>query len=281
MPDTESTELKNIVQSELQPIAQKLEILTLKIEKQALEASAKAGTAAPAKAWWLTVVEFLALPAAIMAIVFQITQTTGNVQSQEKTAAETQKIRTEEIKTRAELEQLLDTIAEKKQKGVEAYRDEVEKTLPKLQETVERLKSLDAQSNRMFIESALAKYIILWVIFHAISLVFDILTQVWATLLSSSVVTFYNRRPKKGDEEKFEWRRKFVSWAVPVLSPIPSILRWSIQLSIFIALMIPLFDEVSRLLGSNLTFDSVFESAKALRISEAIGKVKTILFGSP
>jgi hypothetical protein len=229
------------------------------------------------------VLEFLALPAAILAIVFQIAQTTGSVQTQEKTAAETQKIKTEEIKTRAELEQLLDSLAEKKQKGVAAYKDEIEKTLPKLQETVERLKTVEGQSNRFLIQSVLAKYVILWILFHAIGLVFDIFSQLWSTLLSSGAMAIFSRKLKNGDEksrEKRERTRRFATWAVAILGPVPSILRWSIQLSIFIALMIPLFNEVSHILGSDLTFANVFASAKALRIGEAIGKVKMILFGA-
>lgn len=280
MPDEQPTELKNIVQSEIRPLTDRIELLTLKMEKQALEASVKTPTAKP---WWATVLEFLALPAAILAIVFQIAQTTGTVGTQAKTEAETEKIKTEEIKTRVELQQLLDTIAEKRQKGAEAYKDEIEKTLPKLQETVERLKAVETQSNRFLIESALAKYVILWIIFHAVGLVFDIFSQLWSTLLSSGAMAVFNRKPKDRDDksrEKSERLRRLASWSVAVLSPIPSILRWSIQLSIFIALMIPLFNEVSRALGSDLTFHAVFESAKALRIGEAIGKVRMILFGA-
>jgi hypothetical protein len=200
-----------------------------------------------------------------------------------KTAAETEKIKVEEIKTRAELQQLLDSIAEKRQNGAEAYKDEIEKTLPKLQETVERLKAVEAQSNRFLIESVLAKYVVLWIIFHAVGLVFDIFSQLWSTLLSSGIMAIFNRKPKDRDDksrEKSERLRRLSSWAVAVLGPVPSVLRWSIQLSIFIALMIPLFNEASRALGSDITFHAVFESAKALRIGEAIGKVRMILFGA-
>lgn len=273
-------ESKTITQAELRALDHKLEVLSLKMDKQSLEAATKAPSSKP---WWGTVVEFLALPAAILAIVFQIYQTTGSVQTQEKTAAETQKIKTEEIKTRAELEQLLDTLAEKKQKGVAAYKDEIEKTLPKLQEAAERLKALEGQPTRLLIQSAVAKFVILWILFHAIGLVFDIFSQLWSTLLSSSAMAIFNRKHRPNDEKNYEKRertRRITTWAVAILGPVPSVLRWSVQLSIFIALMIPLFNEISHMLGSDLAFANVLESAKGLRIGEAIGKVKQILFGA-
>ncbi len=265
----------------VQALTQKLEILSLKLEKQALESQMKAPASKP---WWGTLLEFLALPAAILAIVLQITQTSGTFETQEKTVAETEKIRTEEIKTRVELQQLLDSIAEKKQKGVQAYRDEVERTLPQLKAAVERLQALESQSSRFSIGISLTKFVILWVVFHAVDLAFDVLAQVWATLLSGTAIAVFNRKEasKEGRRDRIRRERmqRFMTWSVTVLSPVPSILRWSIQLSIFIALVIPLFDELAKLLGSNVTFISVFESAKALKIGEAIGKIRIILFGS-
>ena len=280
LAEDKSNEPKSIVQSEIKALTDRLEILSLKLDKQSLEASAKAPATKP---WWGTLLEFLALPAAILAIVFQIVQTTGTVGTGAKTEAETEKIKTEEIKTRVELQVLLDSIAEKRQQGAEAYKNEIEKTLPKLQETVERLKALEAQSNRFLIESTLAKFVLLWIIFHAVGLVFDIFSQLWSTLLSGGALAIFNRKLKNRDEksrEKSERVRKLTTWAVAVLSPVPSILRWSVQLSIFIALMVPLFDEISRVLGSDITFQAVFNSAKSLSIGDAIGKVRLILFGS-
>ena len=267
--------------SKTELLERKIELLELEQKKKDLEAAIKAPSAKP---WWTSAVELLALPAAILAIVFQMTQTTGSITDQEKTEAETAKIRIEEVKTRAELAGILDELAEKKGKGVETYRQEVEQTLPKLQETIDRLNIIEQKANRATIETILIKYVLLWILFHAIGLFFDIVSQVWSTMLASTAMVVFNRRPKEGESENAYKRRRRVQniaqWLVALLSPVPSILRWSMQLSIFIVLMIPLFNEASFALGSSVTFDSIIGTAPSMELSETLGKIKTILFGS-
>jgi len=65
-----------------------------------------------------------------------------------------------------------------------------------------------------------------------------------------------------------------------VLYPVPSILRWSLQLSIFIALMVPLFNEVSLAIGSQTSFEVVMDQGKHLEIGAALSTMKQLLFGA-
>src|SRR5262245_3026828 len=102
------------------------------IERQRLELEDSKKTPPPKK-WWASAIEILALPAAVIAIVVQLTNASSTVQTTAKTQAETEKIKVEEMKTRVELQKMLDELAETKKKGVTAYRDEIEKTLPQLQ----------------------------------------------------------------------------------------------------------------------------------------------------
>ncbi len=257
-----------------------LEIKRLELEQKRREI--EASTKQPQKAWWASAVEFLALPAAVFAIVTQLTGTVGTVHETEKTQAETQKILTEEVKTRAELESILEELAEKKKKGVESYRAEVEKTLPQLEETLKRLRSINAQSDKALLQWVLPKYIMLWILFHAVGLVFDVIQSAWSALLTSTALAVFNRKTNKKfnrlQEERWEKIRRVTQWGVAIAAPVPNILRWSIQLSIFVALMIPLFNETAYLLGSSMTFDDLIKSAKHLDLSGALIQMKELIF---
>jgi hypothetical protein len=260
-------------------LARKVELLELELKKRDLEAAVKAPSAKP---WWASTLEFLALPAAVIAIVLQLTQASGNVQTGAKTQAETAKIRVEEIKTRVELEKMLNDLAETKGKGVTAYREEVEKTIPRLQETVERLRRLESLSSSALLERSLAKYVLLWVLFQAVGLVFDVVQQGWSTLLASFWVLAFSRQPRDEGKRSYERHRKIQKYgqlAAALLSSVTSILRGSIQLSIFVALMIPLFNEVALALGSSIHFDTLFAHAKHFQLAKALATMKEILFG--
>ena len=54
----------------------------------------------------------------------------------------------------------------------------------------------------------------------------------------------------------------------------------SLQLSIFVALVIPLFDEVSLAMGSRTSFDIVMAHAKHLEVGAALSTMKQVLFGT-
>lgn len=252
----------------------------LERERREMEESKKKPAAKP---WWASVAEILALPAAIIAIVVQFTSASSNVQTAAKTEAETEKTKVDTIKTRVELQKMLDDLAETKKKGVVAYREEIERTLPQLQQTIERLRVVESQSKAVTLDRSLAKYILLWVLFHFVGLIFDIVTQVWAALLSSiSTLTSSIRFKTKDGRVDYDRQLRvanFTRWVHLVLFPVPSVLRWSLQLSIFIALVVPLFDEVSLAIGSRTSFDVVLAQARQLDVGAALSTMKQLLFG--
>jgi putative exporter of polyketide antibiotics len=63
------------------------------------------------------------------------------------------------------------------------------------------------------------------------------------------------------------------------IGAIPNILRWSIQISIFIALFVPLFDEIAASLGSDYRFRDLFRQAMHLDLSRVLTTLRSILFG--
>lgn len=261
-------------------LAKKIELLELEQRKRELMEATRAPSAKP---WWESAIAFLGLPATILAIVFQLTQTSDTVQTTAKTAAETAKLRVEEVKTRVELQNMLEDLAETKKKGVSAYREEVERTIPQLQQTVERLRLIESQSGAALLERSLAKYVLLWVLFHFVGLVFDVVFEVWSALLNGISTFLYGLRLKNKDGQEDHKRRArllaYTSWTNLILRPVPNVLRWSLQLSIFFVLMVPLFNEVALSLGAKIPFEAVMLQAKNLEIGEALSTMKQILFG--
>lgn len=145
-------------------VEKRLDLLEIEHKIDQRRRDSEAANKAPlAKPWWASAIEFLALPAAIVAIVLQLTQASSNVQTSAKFEAETAKLRTDEVKTRVELQRMLDDLAETKKRGITAYREEVEKAIPQLQQTIERLRILEAQSKTVTLERSIAKYVLLWV----------------------------------------------------------------------------------------------------------------------
>lgn len=268
--------------SETAYLLKKIELMELEQRKRDLEAATKAPSSKP---WWASAVEVLALPAAILAIVIQLTTASGNVQTTAKTEAETSKIKTDEVKTRVELQKMLDDLAETKKKGVTAYREEIERTMPQLQQTIERLRLIEAQSGGAVLGRSLAKYVLLWVLFHFIGLVFDVIFEVWSALLSAgwNLLNGIRFKDKNGnnDYKRYERLQRYIQWSRLMLHPIPNVLRWSLQLSIFVALMIPLFNEVATALGAGTPFEVVMAQAKDFQIGAALSTMKQILFGTP
>lgn len=258
-------------------LARRLQLLELELRKRELESATKP------KAWWATVLEFLTLPAAVLAIVIQLTQASGNIKTETKTEVETTKAKVDTEKALLETEKLQLELAALRSKGPAVATQDVERLVPRLEESVERLRALQAQPQQPLLSAALAKFVVLWILFHAIGLVFDVIQQVWGSMLSGTVLYVFNKeQPHPHDEKqarKHRTRLKLAQWAAAILSPVPSVLRWSLQLSVFVALMIPLFDEVARTLGSGFVFDTLIRQAAHLELGEALATLKQLLFG--
>jgi hypothetical protein len=73
---------------------------------------------------------------------------------------------------------------------------------------------------------------------------------------------------------------KYLPAAAFVLGPMPDILRWSIQLSIFAVLLGPLFNEIALSFGSHITFGDVLREAERLHFAKVLSMMKQILFSS-
>lgn len=271
VPTTER--LKDLVEG----LSTKLDVISLKIEKRELQEGAGGQEK---KTWWTTLTQILGIPAIVVAILLQVAQTTQTGSDTVKTEAEAAKLRAEELKTRAELEILLDEIAAKKEKGIAEYRKEIERTLPKLEATIGRLNQVASLAPPPTEQHVFSRYVILWAAFIGISLIFDIISQIWSTLLASTFAIVYQISRKKERKEVVERRerlRRIVQHAAPFLTPLPNIIRWAVTVSLFLAVVVPFFDSVAGELGSGVRFANIAESVGNLDFAEAISKLREII----
>jgi hypothetical protein len=272
--DSSSSELR----PQLEALAQRLEVINLKLERNNLEAQRQ-----PPKdkekdqKWWSTAIQFLGLPALVIAMLFQYRQASEIPGNKAKTAAETSKIATEELKARAELQEILNRLEEKKSASNPAFAKEIQQSLPQLQQAIQRLQQLNQQQSAGMSSILIAKYFVIWALLIGLGLVFQIVNHFWYAAISSGISLLYS---SPDDRPPPKWRRRLarrLNVVQPMISPVPSILHWAVEVVIFAALVIPFFDSIARLLGSPVTLESIIASAKHLDIGEAVRKAQSLM----
>jgi hypothetical protein len=89
------------------------------------------------------------------------------------------------------------------------------------------LRAINAQSDKALLERVLPKYILLWILFHAVGLFFDVIAQAWSALLASTTMAVFNRRRDGKFDEKKEARwdriRRTTQWVVTFAAMIPNV----------------------------------------------------------
>ncbi len=116
-----------------------------------------------------------------------------------------------------------------------------------------------------------------------VGLVFGVLERAWNTAVGASVYganAFFtsairqNLRGRSTETPSLEVAfggafQSVHSGRGLCLGPVPDILRWSIQLSIFAVLLVPLFNELALSFGSHIAFGHVLKEAERLHFARA------------
>jgi hypothetical protein len=247
----------------------KLDTVNAKLEK--LEEKTPAEKATP---WYTVLINFIALPAAILAIMIQWGQVRSSGEDRAKTVAETAKFRTEEVKARAELEKTLDDLSAKRATSVDAYRSELEAALPKIQKSLTELQVLTKTVKPEAEFNIVLKFIILWGCLIGMGLIFEIFTYIWQTLVSSLRTFARNSRSTSQT-----WRN-VVSYADPFLLYAPMLLTWSIRWMFFFFLVVPFITELSGLLGFPNAISNAINSFGSLHFVDAFTILKSLFTSS-
>jgi len=286
---------------EIEALKTQVTEMRLEMRLKALESNTADQRAPAPKSWWQTAAEVIAVPTAIVLLVFQITQVTGSFHTDRKTEVETTKLQADELKTRLETQKMLDELAASRAKGMDAYRQELDKTLPKLTDSINKLQQIDTLTRPKITELVIAKFIILWIIFTALGLAFDLVQQAWGPMFIAVYLPYNSWLKRRRDliserlartkdstadflrlnnaHRRIEFIKRTTPFVITFIGAIPNILRWSIQISIFIALFVPLFDEIAASLGSDYRFRDLFRQAMHLDLSRVLTTLRSILFG--
>ena len=265
----------------------------LERQKLELEVMLKRKELTAKKSWWLIVGEVLGIPAVVVTIVLGITAASGNRATERKTTEEILQIR-HNLARAAEAGALANDLLSAKQKeGPKAFEQAVAQNTDRIRDALKSLQRLEEQSARINVQRSVLKFVLLWILFSVIGLIFDVINKGWHTATSTMLFGFHvwaNRETVKEDDdevgrrerERLRRRRNIYSRVVPVLatilSPLPDILRWSIQLSIFTTLLGPLFNEIAVSLGSNITFAVVLTEGRHLHFAKMLSLMRDILF---
>jgi len=250
--------------------------LEYELKKKQLADFGKPPAASP-KSWWVIVVEFLGIPAAVIGLAVGITTASGNRATEAKTVAETVQIKAAMSKA-AETEKLASDLSTKQKEGPRAFEQAVTQNAEQIKDALERLQTLEEQSARVNVQRSVLKFVLLWILFNIVGLGFDVLGSVWGTATSTVIYTLMSFFPKMLESREGKPPRLFPA-VVLILGQVPNILKWSIQLSIFVTLLGPLFNEIAVSFGSQTTFADVLAEAKHLHFGAMLSAMRQLLFG--
>jgi len=262
--------------SKLDLIAARLEVLSARLERAEIASKLPTKDRQP---WWTVAAQVLGVPAAVMLILFQWSQTQKAPHEIAKTTVETAKLQTEELKARAELQQILEKLADQKGKGIQEYQKQLAETLPRLEATITKVTEFEHLEGQRSAASQpfITKYLLLWIFLMVIHLAFNVFTTLWHSVVSLASAAVYTARSRKS--AFWDRLRRFINFATPVLYPLPEIGRWAVELAVIVVVLVPFFDQLSGSLGSSLTFDAILQSLKQLNVGEAVHKVRTLVIG--
>jgi hypothetical protein len=236
--------------------------------------------ATPAKENWRSiVVQIIAVPAALIALFLQFNQAKNLPVDREKEVAEIAKTRTEELKTRAELQGILDGLAEKRGKSLTEYQRQLNDNLPRLEAVLGRMRDLNETSRADSAFQLLMRYVLLYIFWNAIRLVFNAVHAIWGPLIGTVTVALRNRAynaMRKG--LKVRWEPLINLFSV-IVAPLPSVVHTVIEVAFFVAVLWPLFDLLSASLGSGVRFQQIAASFAHLNFTQAIIMLKSIIIG--
>jgi hypothetical protein len=215
----------------------------------------------------------LGIPGIIVALIFQLSQTKGSAALTEKTLAETEQIKINTLKQKTDI--VLDSLINLKTQNLQEYKTIINSELPKLRETISQLEKVNIQRQN---QNTVFKYIVVYIVFVGVGFFFSMVSTFWSSLLGV-LMRFIYKKTQDSYKHKGQKRLKnFAEIGLYVLGPLPTILELFVGLSLFIALLIPLFNETAVLLGSNTNFSDVFENVKSWNFSEAVKQIREILF---
>jgi hypothetical protein len=226
-------------------------------------------------------IQFFTVLTLAVGIILTFTNIFKSGPENNKTIAETEQINTETLKTRVELQQMLDQLETNRSKGVDEYNKQLNEMLPQLQTTITKLNELNDTNSKDVVVENLYKSLLIGIFGTAVFFFLRTFSILWSWLTSSLRNIFYALRPNWKEEkklQKYEQTQKFINLIDPVLMHVPSLVFLIVEIYIFTSLSIPLFDSVSASLGSNVRFSPVLSKLWGLDLRSAVEMLRAALF---
>jgi len=235
----------------------------------------KTGLVDKFEGWIKNITLLLSIPGIIVVLFIQLRQPENVKADTESKLADARQKNAQALKTEQEIKFALDTVLNQKSKEAEAYRDLLNDKLPQLQDVVTRFENANLQKQN---QQLIYKYIIVWVIFVGLGWFFGLFSTFWSSLIGATYFFFLRRSDKIKNNKSRERTRNISQYLMLILSPLPTIIKIIIEISIFVAVMIPIFNETAALLGSDKSFTDVLQNFSHFEINKAIDDVRSILF---
>lgn len=229
----------------------------------------------PKETWWGVATKVLGVPALVVLMYMQLSQGKEATDTAALKRAEIAKVNTEEIKTRAELQTTLDELTAKRAVGTEEYQRQLSRTLPELTASLDRLQQLNVAAVPTVRQDNLTRYLLVWVFLIAVGVLFSIINSVWSPLVSIASSTMY--AINRGGSKRAERVRRLVPVLQPLLYPIPSLLHILIDVALFTAVLIPLFNQLAASVGSPVTFEQIVRSLARFDFTRAVELLRSVV----
>jgi hypothetical protein len=267
--------LKNDIDSlsnKLGAVSNTIDKLANKLDPDAK--SQKTGLVEKLEGWLKSLILILGIPGIIVTLFIQLRQPDNVKADTESKLAEARQKNAEAMKLEREIQASIDTIKLKSTKDIEAYNSLLNDNLPNLQTVINQFENARVQAQN---QNIMFKYIILWVIFIGLGGFFELFSTFWSSLVTFSYLIIDRRSTKVKNENTRRRFRNISQFAIVILSPFPTILKIIIEISIFFALMVPIFNETAILLNSDKSFESVSKEFSKLHVGKAIDTVRQII----
>lgn len=256
-----SDEKLDLLVAEIRATSAKLEVLETNLK------SRPATSDPPAER--LTVL--LGIPALLIVILMNWGQAGLNFHSQEKTIAETEKLRTEELKERAELQQLLSKVESKDPHNAVDAQEVVNELVPQIRRAFDSIIWNSAVVSSSDAARLLGRYLLIWGLIFLVGLFFGILNQIWSAFLG---LLIQNAHREANYEKQGVW--KWIRTIGSSLYPIPSIGHWIVEVIIFLGVVVPFLAEVAYVAGAPTEYFRALQKLQSGELGEAFEAFKSI-----
>jgi hypothetical protein len=243
----------------------------------------------PKSPWWITITGILGVPALLIYMFLQFSQAS-------QSSSQIQLNQTEEIKTRAEIQQIINNLETTKTQNPDAYIQQINDVLPKLQTALDKLNDANKVNIGLDAVENLYRSMLIIIFAEAVGYILHVFEIVWFWLTSTFspiVLRFFYDHPhiisrkkrnsfnKKGIEDRTKYRERITNIftvSVSTMNSIPMIVRLVATIFIFTTLTIPLFNQVSLSLGFGISFSSILDHLWKLDLPGAVEILRNALF---